>query len=79
MLPIEVREKVHRGEKEGRISYWLQPTSCDEDESRENWDRIEHGDGVNRIKEYENGKAWLNFIRGSTSVFRSLYRWWSKY
>ncbi|GGK28551.1 hypothetical protein [Salinarimonas ramus] len=25
LLPSEVRERAHRGEKDGRISYWLQP------------------------------------------------------
>ena len=43
MLPSEVKEKAHRGEKDGRISYWLQPTSYDTDEFREAWNRIGHG------------------------------------
>lgn len=25
LTPSEVRERAHRGEKEGRVSYWLQP------------------------------------------------------
>ena len=40
MLPSEVRERVHRGEKDDRISYWLQPASYDRDEYREAWGRI---------------------------------------
>ena len=40
MAPSEVKEMVHRGEKDGRISYWLQPSSNDKDEFREAWDRI---------------------------------------
>ncbi len=43
MLPSEVKEMVHRGEKDGRVSYWLQPTSYDRDEFREAWSRIGHG------------------------------------
>ncbi len=43
MLPSEVKEMVHRGEKDGRISYWLQPTSYDRDEFREAWNRIGYG------------------------------------
>jgi hypothetical protein len=43
MLPSEVRELAHRGEKEGRISYWLQPTSYDRPEFREAWPRIGRG------------------------------------
>ena len=44
MLPSEVKERVHRGEKDGRISYWLQPTSYDRKEYREAWERIGRGD-----------------------------------
>jgi hypothetical protein len=29
LLPEEVRQHAHRGEKEGRVSYWLQPTDYD--------------------------------------------------
>jgi hypothetical protein len=43
MLPSEVKERVHRGEKDGRISYWLQPASYDREEYREAWDRIGYG------------------------------------
>jgi hypothetical protein len=40
LLPDEVRELAHRGEKEGRVSFWLQPTSYDQDGFREAWHRI---------------------------------------
>ncbi len=43
MLPKEVRELAHRGEKNGQVSYWLQPTSYDKPEFREAWNRIGHG------------------------------------
>ena len=40
MTPEEVRERAHRGEKEGRVSYWLQPRDYAVDEFRERWDRL---------------------------------------
>ena len=43
LLPSEVRELAHRGEKEDRVSFWLQPTSYDQPQFREQWERI--GDG----------------------------------
>jgi hypothetical protein len=44
MKPDEVRRLAHRGEKDGRISYWLQPNKYYTDEFREAWDRIGRGD-----------------------------------
>ena len=43
LLPSEVRERAHRGEKDGRVSYWLQPTDYEQDQFREAWERIGHG------------------------------------
>lgn len=43
LLPSEVKELAHRGEKEDRISYWLQPRSYDQPQFHENWERIGHG------------------------------------
>ena len=45
MKPEEVKQLAHRGEKEGRVSYWLQPKQYDTDQFREAWDRIGRGDG----------------------------------
>ena len=42
--PEEVQQLAHRGEKEGRISYWLQPKHYNTDQFREAWDRIGRGD-----------------------------------
>ncbi len=36
----EVRESAHRGEKDGRVSYWLQPSSYCIERFREAWNRI---------------------------------------
>jgi hypothetical protein len=44
MLPKEVLNLAHRGEKDGRISYWLQPASYNTEVFVERWDRIGHGD-----------------------------------
>lgn len=42
LLPDEVKKLAHRGEKEGRISYWLQPSSYDNEQFKEAWHRIGH-------------------------------------
>ncbi|MEL5889712.1 hypothetical protein [Methanothrix soehngenii] len=44
MLPSEVKENVHRGGRDGRVSYWLEPSSYDKEEYREAWNRIGRGD-----------------------------------
>lgn len=43
MMPAEVKKLAHRGEKEGHISYWLQPVSYDTGEFTEAWHRIGRG------------------------------------
>ncbi len=43
LLPSEVRAGAHRGEKEGRVSFWLQPSDYDQEQFREAWERIGHG------------------------------------
>ncbi len=40
LLPEEVRALAHRGEKEGRISYWLQPRNYCTEAFHEKWGRI---------------------------------------
>ncbi len=40
LLPSEVRELAHRGEKDGRVSYWLQPKAYAVAQFREAWNRI---------------------------------------
>lgn len=46
MTPDEVMSRAHRGEKEGRVSFWLQPGKYHTDEFREAWHRIGRGDGA---------------------------------
>ena len=43
MLPAEVRDFAHRGERAGSVSYWLQPASYDTEEFAEGWNRIGRG------------------------------------
>ena len=43
MKPEEVKALAHRGEKNGNVSYWLQPASYDTKEFKEAWDRIGQG------------------------------------
>lgn len=43
LTPDEVKSLAHRGEKDGRVSYWLQPASYEQPQFKEAWDRIGHG------------------------------------
>ena len=40
LTPEEVRRLVHRGEKNGKVSFWLQPRDYAVEEFREKWERI---------------------------------------
>ncbi|MBC7099839.1 hypothetical protein H5T52_12180 [Candidatus Bipolaricaulota bacterium] len=44
LTPYEVRKLAHRGERDGRLSFWLQPVAYAAPEYREAWDRIGRGD-----------------------------------
>jgi hypothetical protein len=44
LTPDQVQDKAHKGVKDGKISYWLQPKQYAVDEFRENWDSIGRGD-----------------------------------
>ncbi len=44
LRPAEVRERARRCEKDGRVSFWLEPTSYDTDVFRNAWNRIGRGD-----------------------------------
>jgi hypothetical protein len=41
LTPSEVRSLAHRGEKDGRISHWLQPREYEAREYRDAWHRLE--------------------------------------
>lgn len=43
LLPSEVRARAHRGAKDGRTSFWLQPREYEAKEYREAWERIGSG------------------------------------
>jgi hypothetical protein len=40
MLPKEVKKLAHCGEKDGRVSYWLQPSAYCIEKFHEAWQRI---------------------------------------
>jgi hypothetical protein len=44
MRPADVKRMAHKGEKEGRCSYCLQPPQYDRPEKRERWEMIGRGD-----------------------------------
>ncbi len=46
LTPDEVKTLAHRREKDGKVSFWLQPNGYDIEEFREAWDRIGRGDGA---------------------------------
>jgi hypothetical protein len=41
-----VKKLAHKGEKEGRVSYWLQPTAYDIESFKEAWHRIGLGNNM---------------------------------
>lgn len=43
LTPAEVLKRARRGEKDGRISHWLQPVGYEQEQFREAWDRVGHG------------------------------------
>jgi len=43
MLPEEVKALAHRGEKNEKVSYWLQPAAYDTPDFKEAWQRMGHG------------------------------------
>ena len=40
LLPSEVKQRAHRGEIDGRVSFWLQPAAYDQPIFREAWERL---------------------------------------
>ena len=43
LTPPEVRALAHKGEKDGKTSYWLQPKQYETLQFRDKWDRIGRG------------------------------------
>jgi hypothetical protein len=43
MTPNEVKKLAHKGEKNGKVSYWLQPKAYEDGEYKGSWRRIGHG------------------------------------
>ena len=40
LLPEEIKTLAHRGEKDGKVSFWLQPTDYDRECFLDAWERI---------------------------------------
>lgn len=40
LVSQEVKDLAHRGEKDGRVSYWLQPSTYCVEQFHDRWDRI---------------------------------------
>jgi hypothetical protein len=54
LTPTEVSSLAHRGEKDGRVSYWLQPKQYEAAEFREAWHRINgHQLGSNQVQDFD--------------------------
>ncbi len=49
LLPAEVKARAHRGEKQGRVSFWLQPPDYDHESFREAWHRIGSGVAMEQV------------------------------
>jgi hypothetical protein len=43
LTPAEIRKLAHRGEKDGKVSFWLQPRDYATAEFQERWERIGSG------------------------------------
>jgi hypothetical protein len=43
LKPSEVKELAHRGEKEGRVSFWSQPGAYEQAQFKEAWERLGRG------------------------------------
>jgi hypothetical protein len=57
LKPAEVVRLAHRGEKEGRVSFWLQPKDYDNPKYREAWRRIGRGDTQREAEEPGHRRA----------------------
>src|SRR5262249_29103027 len=56
LTPEDVRRLAHRGEKDGRVSFWLQPRDYEVEEFCEGWGRI--GSGLSVQVEEGESDAW---------------------
>ena len=43
LIPSEVKSLAHKGEKNGKTSYWLQPAQYSQERFRDAWSRIGYG------------------------------------
>lgn len=57
LTPVEIRKLVHRGEKNGKVSFWLQPRDYATEEFREKWERIGSGLSAAIVTEDESAES----------------------
>lgn len=55
LTPAEVCGLAHKGDKNGKISYWLQPKQYEAPQFHEKWDRIGKGSAVSLPDKEQNG------------------------
>jgi hypothetical protein len=55
LTPLEVKSLAHRGEKDGRISFWLQPSAYEQPQFKDAWERIGHG-GLDAESDIQPGR-----------------------
>lgn len=72
LRPKEIKERAHRGEKDGRVSYWLQPGAYDTDAFREAWHRIGYGNEETNKSQRAMGQI---FIIDKQFVSDIMLRW----
>lgn len=46
LKPDEVKQLAHRGEKDNKVSYWLQPREYEQEQFREAWQRMSYADSL---------------------------------
>ena len=57
LTPTDVRQLAHKGEKDGKISFWLQPKQYESDEFKEKWDRIGRGSSSLELAKIQSAKT----------------------
>ena len=55
LTPSEVRGLAHKGEKDGKTSYWLQPKQYETLQFHDKWDRIGKGSAITLPDNEPNG------------------------
>ena len=46
MLPEEVKKLAHREEKDGKVSFWLEPAAYEQERFRDAWPQVENPEDI---------------------------------